>query len=300
MLSYMRLPRAEESGAVPLSVSTFFQSTFFSSSKLLLYLQNDRFVFVNLYKIHCQCLLDSALAANLAQMRHYVMHFWQQLPRSVPVYARSMAALDAHMYALLEDIYAGSVEAPVEGLRRLNTVAHLLPVWLKRTFQVVVPNSIAGIEGLWALLEPEEDGSKCGLMNIEHSRRRGSVGELKVEEATRWSVRIQFKVDFILGVKVGALRKWKAFLKLIFFSFCRKSTLSSCPAFCSVFSLSLIRFMSRWIPLFPLLLLLLLLSTLKTTAQKASGFLSRSSTSTRPGPAATSFTRRPRCCGTPC
>ena len=300
MLSYMRLPRAEESGAVPLSVSTFFQSTFFSSSKLLLYLQNDRFVFVNLYKIHCQCLLDSALAANLAQMRHYVMHFWQQLPRSVPVYARSMAALDAHMYALLEDIYAGSVEAPVEGLRRLNTVAHLLPVWLKRTFQVVVvPNSIGiggGGENLWALLEPEDNVLKW--MNIEHSRRRGSVGELKVEEATRWSVRIQFKVDFILGVKVGALCKWKAFLKLIFFSFCRKSTLSSCPAFCSVFSLSLIRFMSRWIPLFPLLLLLL--STLKTTAQKASGFLSRSSTSTRPGPAATFFTRRPRCCGTPC
>ncbi|KAH9395531.1 DNA-binding protein rfx6, partial [Tyrophagus putrescentiae] len=179
MLSYMRLPRAEESGAVPLS--------------------NDRFVFVNLYKIHCQCLLDSALAANLAQMRHYVMHFWQQLPRSVPVYARSMAALDAHMYALLEDIYAGSVEAPVEGLRRLNTVAHLLPVWLKRTFQVVVPNSIAGGgQNLWALLEPEDNVLKG--MNID-SRRRVSVGELKVEEATRWSVRIQFKVDFILGVK---------------------------------------------------------------------------------------------------
>lgn len=131
------------------------------------------------------------------------MHFWQQLPKTVTIYCRTMAALDAHMYALLEDIYASSVDAPVEGLCRLNTVAYLLPVWLKRTFNYVVPNSVGGGGGGWALVEFEEERNFRRFNEFNSGCK--SVGEMKVEEALKWSYRIKFKVDFIVGMKVRKL-----------------------------------------------------------------------------------------------
>ena len=122
-------------------------------------------------------------------MRHYLMHFWQQLPRHVTIFVSSMHSLDSHMYSLLEDIYLSNVDTQLDNLKRINTVAYLIPVWLKKTFEYVPFDGEC-----WDLVQHRSAG-ETGKVNM-------NIGEIKVEEAEKWRWRIQFKCDFIVTLKV--------------------------------------------------------------------------------------------------
>lgn len=122
---------------------------------------------------------------NSKQIRHYMMHFWQQLPKHVTIYVDLMHSLDAHMYSLLMNIYL-SIDAPEENLRRLNTMAYLIPMWLTKTFQHI-PYAQE-----WSL--QFNNGIQYGTST--------SVGQIKTNEALRWKCRIKFTVDLLIMLKV--------------------------------------------------------------------------------------------------
>lgn len=168
------------------------------------------------------------------------MHFWQQLPRHVVVYIPAMYSLDAHMYSLLEHIYLSrSVNnialsnsivnkpntniitdtsistfnlAPLppsssstlfeNNLSRLNTIAMLIPVWLKKTFQFVHQ------QPHWNLIYSDSSlfSSSLSTTTSKSSKllyeNNCNIGQIKVKEAVRWCFRIKFKIDFIIMLKV--------------------------------------------------------------------------------------------------
>ncbi|CAG2165900.1 unnamed protein product [Oppiella nova] len=78
-----------------------------------------------------ECILDSALAHNYSQMRHYIIHFWQQLPNHVQIDLEVLKTLDLNLYSTLEDIYL-RLDASLDQLRHLYAIASLNPLWLKK------------------------------------------------------------------------------------------------------------------------------------------------------------------------
>ncbi|CAG2109465.1 unnamed protein product, partial [Medioppia subpectinata] len=126
-------------------------------------LEDEKLVFINIYKIHCQCILDSALSQNYSQMRHYVIHFWHQLPNHVQIDLEVLKSLDLNLYSTLEDIYL-RLDASLDQLRHLYAIASLNPLWLRKALE-------------------------------NYSNK--SVSRLKLDESLKWKYRVKSKFQFI-------------------------------------------------------------------------------------------------------
>ena len=122
-------------------------------------------------------------------MRHYIMHFWQQLPSNVSIYIETMKSLDFHMYSLLENVYLSDVNSAIDNLKRMNTIATLIPVWLSKAFECVFLER--GIEPTWLLKE------------YNHPHLLTSISQIKVNEANKWSYRIKSKINLIVTIQVS-------------------------------------------------------------------------------------------------
>lgn len=64
-------------------------------------------------------------------MRHYVIHFWQQLPHHVEVDLETLRKIDCNYYSTLEDIYLHLNSSP-DQLKHLYAIARLNPLWLEK------------------------------------------------------------------------------------------------------------------------------------------------------------------------
>ncbi|XP_054166080.1 DNA-binding protein RFX6-like [Oppia nitens] len=96
-------------------------------------------------------------------MRHYIIHFWQQLPNHVQIDLDSLKALDLNLYSTLEDIYL-RLDASLDQLRHLYAIASLNPLWLKKA------------------LENYNNESVC---------------RLKLEQSFKWKYRVKSMFQFI-------------------------------------------------------------------------------------------------------
>lgn len=111
-------------------------------------------------------------------MRHYIMHFWHQLPNTIQINIDLMNSMDAYMYQLLCYIYL-SFESKVEYLKRINTIGYLMPKWLTKTFESTSANMINANQHYFE-----------------------TVGQIKIIEANRWQYKIQFIIDLLATFKV--------------------------------------------------------------------------------------------------
>ncbi|KAH9515974.1 DNA-binding protein rfx6 [Dermatophagoides farinae] len=140
---------------------------------------NDEFIFTNLYKTHCQCLLDAALCENYGQMRHYIMHFWQQLPPNIVIYVNIMKSLDSYMYSLLCQVYL-SPNSSDENLKHINTIGYVMYVWMRNIF-----NNNWNIK--WKLNSNRTEFD--------------DLNTIKIQDALKWHFKIKFVVNFIASLK---------------------------------------------------------------------------------------------------
>lgn len=122
-------------------------------------------------------------------MRHYIMHFWHQLPETIKIYVNEMDSLDEHMFTLLENIYLPSMHASADNVKHVNTMAELMPVWYDYTFQ----HSLMTNVNQWQL---------C-FDNVHKYSHHTSLGKVKVKQCLNWKYRIQFKTQLIQMFKVN-------------------------------------------------------------------------------------------------
>lgn len=118
-------------------------------------------------------------------MRHYLQHFWQQLPRHIELDLGSLVSLDQYMFHLLESIYLPTISASTAHLKHLSTIAHLLPMWLEKTFAYLSTS----YEHQWRVIDDER--------RWPPPANNLSVCELKVSQAIKWRDRIQFKICLV-------------------------------------------------------------------------------------------------------
>ena len=64
-------------------------------------------------------------------MRHYVIHFWNQLPSHVEIDLEMLKQLDNNFYKTLEDIYM-KIDSSVDQLKHLYAISTLNPLWLNK------------------------------------------------------------------------------------------------------------------------------------------------------------------------
>ncbi len=102
-------------------------------------------------------------------MRHYIIHFWQQLPNHVQIDLEALKSLDLNLYSTLEDIYL-KLDASLDQLRHLYAIATLNPLWLNKAL--------------------DNYGIKA-------------VRELKLEQAFKWKCRVKSKFQLIAIAKVS-------------------------------------------------------------------------------------------------
>jgi hypothetical protein len=102
-------------------------------------------------------------------MRHYIIHFWQQLPNHVQIDLDALKSLDLNFYSTLEDIYL-KLDASLDHLRHLYAIATLNPLWLNKAL--------------------DNYGIKA-------------VRELKLEQAFKWKCRVKSKFQLIAIAKVS-------------------------------------------------------------------------------------------------
>ncbi|KAH9417324.1 DNA-binding protein rfx6 [Dermatophagoides pteronyssinus] len=139
---------------------------------------NDELIFTNLYKTHCQFLLDAALNENYGQMRHYIMHFWQQLPSNIIIFIDQMKSLDTFMYSSLCRLYL-SLDSDDKNLQHINTIGHLMYVWIKEIF-----NNNSNNMNKWKLI-------------ISNQYDLGYLNTIKLNDALKWKFKIKFIVNLI-------------------------------------------------------------------------------------------------------
>lgn len=113
-------------------------------------------------------------------MRHYIMHFWHQLPDTIQIDIDLMNSMDTYMYRLLCYIYL-SLDNKVDYLKRINTIAYLMPKWLMKTFESI-SNDTWLVDTNQHLLD--------------------TVGPIKIMEANRWHYKIQFIIDLLATFQV--------------------------------------------------------------------------------------------------
>ena len=111
-------------------------------------------------------------------MRHYIIHFWQQLPNHVLIDLEALKALDLNLYSTLEDIYL-RMDAGLDQLRHLQAIATLNPLWLKKA-----------------------------LDNYGNQE----VHRVKIEESVKWKYRIKSQIQLINISKVSAIRLIRFYL----------------------------------------------------------------------------------------
>lgn len=111
------------------------------------------------------------MSDSSAQMRHYIIHFWQQLPNHVLIDLEALKALDLNLYSTLEDIYL-RLDAGLDQLKHLQAIATLNPLWLKKALE---------------------------------SYGNEEVRRLKVEESIKWKYRIKSQIQLINISKVSAI-----------------------------------------------------------------------------------------------
>ena len=118
-------------------------------------------------------------------MRHYIIHFWQQLPNHVLIDLDSLKSLDLNLYSTLEDIYL-RLDSSSDQLRHLCAIATLNPLWLKKA-----------------------------LENYSNESVRG----LKIEESLKWKYRVKSQFQMIQMTKVLSISSTIFISKLIFVCF---------------------------------------------------------------------------------
>ena len=113
-------------------------------------------------------------------MRHYIMHFWQQLPPNIVIYVNIMKSLDSYMYSLLCQVYL-SPNSSDENLKHINTIGYVMYVWMRNIF-----NNNWNIK--WKLNSNRTEFD--------------DLNTIKIQDALKWHFKIKFVVNFIASLKV--------------------------------------------------------------------------------------------------
>ncbi|XP_071039045.1 DNA-binding protein RFX6 isoform X5 [Parasteatoda tepidariorum] len=95
-------------------------------------------VFLNMYRIHCQCIVDVTIGEHFEEIRLFLLHFWQGFPNhllSIFEYELTtdvLIACDSILHRTLIDILIPSeiIEIPEKLLRDIQNVASHWQIWL--------------------------------------------------------------------------------------------------------------------------------------------------------------------------
>ena len=120
------------------------------------------------------------------QMRHYIMHFWQQLPSNIVIFIDQMKLLDSFMYSSLCRLYL-SLDSDDKNLQHINTIGHVMYVWIKEIF-----NNNSNNMNKWKLI-------------ISNQYNLGYLNTIKLNDALKWKFKIKFIVNLIALLKVSFL-----------------------------------------------------------------------------------------------
>jgi hypothetical protein len=103
-------------------------------------------------------------------MRHYIIHFWQQLPSHIEIDLEVLKHSDLNLYCTLEDIYL-KLETSLEQLKHLNAIATLMPLWIDKA-----------------------------MVTIDQT-----VKDAKMKEAIKWKCRVKTQFEMIVLAKVSEI-----------------------------------------------------------------------------------------------
>jgi len=103
----------------------------------------------------------------IKQMRHYIIHFWQQLPQHVEIDLEGLRNLDINLYSTLEDIYL-KLDATIDNLRHLYAIATLNPLWLNKALENYTNNPVRELKLQQAFKWKYRVKSKFQLITIAH------------------------------------------------------------------------------------------------------------------------------------
>ncbi|XP_074660442.1 DNA-binding protein RFX6-like [Tubulanus polymorphus] len=104
--------------------------------------------FLNMYKTHCQCMLDTIINGNFEEVQIFILHFWQGLPDHLlpllkaPVIVDMIAICDSILYKVIVDIVipANMQEMPETLLRDIRNFGCHFEEWITMSLENVPSN----------------------------------------------------------------------------------------------------------------------------------------------------------------